>query len=191
MVRKLIMALLAPVVLYGCGDDISIPSKYEGKASTYINEDYDIYDKNGLMAMNVKAYANGKLTVDQRVATVIELAKKNQEVTKARMVFASLYDESMRNAGEIATAHLYVAKCGLDEKSCDDIQWKISYATNEPSSMDRKVYNAWWGNRNNFKDKNGSIDEDALKKAISENLNIPTSSVSLFNYESWINKSNY
>ena len=184
MFKKYLVAFLAPFVLFGCGSDVVVPEKYAGKAVEYINEDYSIYDKNGLMAINVKAYVNGTLTPEQRIATAIELARKNQETTNAKLVFASIFDASMPKAGYMAKAELYTDKCGLDGETCNDVQWNISFSKNDVDSLGRDIYQYWWDNRKNFQ-LNGSTDEEALKLVISEALGIKNQQVSLFSYEAW------
>ncbi|MCL9783633.1 hypothetical protein M9194_19600 [Vibrio sp. S4M6] len=190
MLNRSVFLIVCAFGLSGCGDNVNVPNQYQGKSVVYSDEDYSIYDKNGLMAMNVKAYVGGSLSPEQRVATVMELARKNQATTKARMVFATLYDSSMKKAGDLASATLFVDKCGIDEKSCDGIQWKVSFSDNSPSDMDRKIYKLWWGNRHNYQ-KSGSTDETALKQAIAKNLSITPRQVSLFTYDSWKNKESF
>jgi len=190
MFKKLLLGLVGAFSLVGCGDDIVVPEQYSGKSSSYNVVEHSVFDKNGLMAVNVKAYIDAGLSAEQRAATAIEVARKWQDITTARMVFATLYDPNIENAGFISRANLYVSKCGLDEKSCNDIQWEISYADNVATEMDKQISDLWYANRDKFQ-RNNMTDEVSLKNAIANHLSILPEEVSLFNYETWEHSEKY
>lgn len=190
MFKKLLVVALSAIGLAGCGDEIVVPASYVDNVASYEVADHSVYDKNGLMAVDVKAYIDGNLSAEQRAATAIEVARRWQDVTKGRLVFATLYDQELENAGFISRANLYVSKCGVDEKTCDGVQWEVSYADNSASEIDKQVFKLWYANRSNFQE-NGSTNDEALKSAIAERLSITPAEVSLFSYETWEHDEKY
>lgn len=188
MFKKITIVLLSSLALFGCGgEEVVVPDAYQGKAASYSYPDEDVkfYDKNGLMAVNVIAYADSALSQEQRIATAIEVARKWEDNTSSKLVFVTLWDPNMLKAGYLAKADLYVDKCGIDGKQCDGIQWRISGSTTTPKKLDKEVYKLWWANRNNYQTADGTTDNDLLKTAISEHLSITPKQVSLFFYDNW------
>ena len=183
MFKKLLIAVLVPFALFGCGSDVVVPEQYVGKDVSYHIRDYDDFEKKGLKTLRIHATVSVELTPEQRIATVLELARFAQHGSNAKVVHAFLYNKNMPKSSYMARADLYVDKCGFNGDNCNGIQWDITYSKNSASALEKEIYQYWWDNRDNFQ-KNGMTDDEALKAEIAKELNITPKQVSLFFYDS-------
>ena len=187
MLKKTLVTLISSLFLYGCGDEVVIPTQYTDIAD-FSNVTSEESTKNGVKVVRANADINPDgMSKEQRTSTAIELARSIQAETKARVVYASLWDANLKDASYVSRAQLFVAKCDFNEENCNDVQWVLETASNTPSAQERKVSSFWWSNKDSFQTPQGTTDETAFKEYISEQLNIGPTDVSLFFYENWAN----
>ncbi|NGZ17529.1 hypothetical protein G6Z94_09250 [Vibrio aestuarianus] len=187
MFKKFLFIAIGSLFLYGCGDEIVVPEQYTDSAE-FFNVIIEESTKNGIKVVRANADINpDEMSQKQRASTAIELARSVQAKTDARVVYASLWDPTLKKASYVSRAQLFVAKCDFNEENCNDVQWVLETASNTPTTKERKIARFWWSNKDAFQTASGTTDEPALKEYISEQLNLELSEVSLFFYENWTN----
>lgn len=122
-----------------------------------------------------------KINPDNLLATVVSAAKYLADDSGAEVVTVALYDQKGENWGQTRLATIAYSPDGLGHSGKQDWTWdQPGTSARTTTDLEKQIAKAWNEMREDFQASDGTgTDEEKLKGAIAEKLNIEVEQVTL------------